>query len=226
MIKVAHRGTTAKYPENSKIGIIYALNSQADWIEVDLRVTADSEFILFHDYFLKSKLNLFSTISKKKWKMIKNIPLRHRGNVSEEYIPLAFDVIPRIEKKNILIDIKSNISNHDLNSFIVELSNKCDLSRILLATRCLRQFKLIRSLSYSYSYKTALFFSFSMLRFLLFGDENLKCDFLLINWRLCNRLIVKRANKLGIPIILSCIQNVELEDRAKNLEVMGYFINL
>ncbi len=48
-ILVGHRGYAAHYPENTLVGIEAALNAGAQFIEVDIQVSADGVPVLFHD---------------------------------------------------------------------------------------------------------------------------------------------------------------------------------
>ncbi len=49
MKTIAHRGLSALYPENTLLAFQKALESGADGIETDLRLTKDDEIVLFHD---------------------------------------------------------------------------------------------------------------------------------------------------------------------------------
>lgn len=50
---IAHRGDSAKLPENTAIAIRSAVAVKADLIEFDVRETADGKLVLFHDADLK-----------------------------------------------------------------------------------------------------------------------------------------------------------------------------
>ena len=50
---VAHRGDSAKFPENTAIALRSAAAVKADLIEFDVRETADGKLVLFHDGDLK-----------------------------------------------------------------------------------------------------------------------------------------------------------------------------
>ncbi len=52
-IVIAHRGFTKQYLENSLEAVEAALKLGCDGIEVDLRMTADGELVIFHDWDLK-----------------------------------------------------------------------------------------------------------------------------------------------------------------------------
>lgn len=53
MKRIAHRGLSAVYPENTLLAFQKALEAGADGIETDLRLSLDEEVILFHDADLK-----------------------------------------------------------------------------------------------------------------------------------------------------------------------------
>ncbi|GIT97979.1 glycerophosphodiester phosphodiesterase [Sulfurovum sp. TSL1] len=53
MKRIAHRGFSAEYPENTLLAFKKALEAGADGIETDLRLSHDEEVILFHDDDLK-----------------------------------------------------------------------------------------------------------------------------------------------------------------------------
>ncbi len=53
MKRIAHRGLSKEYPENTLLAFQKALEAGADGIETDLRLSLDEEVILFHDADLK-----------------------------------------------------------------------------------------------------------------------------------------------------------------------------
>lgn len=53
MKRIAHRGLSTQYPENTLLAFKKALEAGADGIETDLRLSLDEEVILFHDADLK-----------------------------------------------------------------------------------------------------------------------------------------------------------------------------
>lgn len=50
---IAHRGYSARAPENTLAALRAAVDARADAVEFDLHVTADGEPVLFHDYTLE-----------------------------------------------------------------------------------------------------------------------------------------------------------------------------
>jgi glycerophosphoryl diester phosphodiesterase len=49
---IAHRGFSARYPENTLTAVRGALEAGVDWVEIDVQETRDGELIVFHDYRL------------------------------------------------------------------------------------------------------------------------------------------------------------------------------
>jgi len=47
--KIAHRGASGRYPENSRLAFEKAMAAGADMIELDCRLTADGHVVVFHD---------------------------------------------------------------------------------------------------------------------------------------------------------------------------------
>ncbi len=53
MLVIAHRGFSAKYPENTMTAFAQALRAGADMIEMDVRLSADRKAVVYHDADLK-----------------------------------------------------------------------------------------------------------------------------------------------------------------------------
>jgi glycerophosphoryl diester phosphodiesterase len=49
---IAHRGASAKYPENTLLAFRKALEAGASWLELDVQLSADGELVVIHDEFL------------------------------------------------------------------------------------------------------------------------------------------------------------------------------
>ena len=50
---IAHRGYSARAPENTLVALRHAIDARADAVEFDLHFTADREPVLFHDFTLE-----------------------------------------------------------------------------------------------------------------------------------------------------------------------------
>lgn len=47
--KIAHRGASGRYPENSRLAFEKAIAAGADMIEIDCQLSADGQVVVFHD---------------------------------------------------------------------------------------------------------------------------------------------------------------------------------
>ena len=52
---IGHRGSPWKFSENTPQSFLYAIESGADGVEMDVQITKDKEIIVFHDYYIDWK---------------------------------------------------------------------------------------------------------------------------------------------------------------------------
>lgn len=127
----AHRGYSGKYPENTMIAFIKAVEVGVDGIELDVQLTKDGEVVIIHDETLdrttngKGYVNEYSLeeISKFNAKFIfDELDFTPIPTLREylEYIK-EFDIVTNIELKNSIIDY-SNIEKK-----VVELVKEFNL---------------------------------------------------------------------------------------------------
>ncbi len=102
---IAHRGDMKNYPENSLAGIISAILSGADTVEMDFRFTKDFIPVLFHDSTLtrttdfsskKGKNGLPTSPNIRDWtydQLLQLNLLDYYGNVTSYKIPLIYDAL-------------------------------------------------------------------------------------------------------------------------------------
>jgi glycerophosphoryl diester phosphodiesterase len=57
IIRVAHRGASAQYPENTLLALRQAIEQGVDALEVDIHRTADDELVVIHDSTLERTTN-------------------------------------------------------------------------------------------------------------------------------------------------------------------------
>ena len=51
----AHRGNSVRRPENTMLAFISAISIAVDWIEADIRETADGKLVVIHDDNTKTR---------------------------------------------------------------------------------------------------------------------------------------------------------------------------
>ncbi|HTX17242.1 MAG TPA: glycerophosphodiester phosphodiesterase family protein [Bacteroidota bacterium] len=113
---IAHRGYSELAPENSMAAFHRAYEARVDMIELDVRLSSDNEFVVFHD----RKLNRTSegrgavkNFSSGELTAIDNGSWFSR-RFSHERIPLLRDVLPMTKKGMLInIEIKPDVDGRD-----------------------------------------------------------------------------------------------------------------
>lgn len=63
---IAHRGASAKFPENTMLSFRKAIKRGADWIEMDVQRSKDGRLVVFHDWSLRRTTNVEKEFPKLK----------------------------------------------------------------------------------------------------------------------------------------------------------------
>ena len=129
-VVIAHRGHSEEAPENSMAAFHKAIEAKADMIELDVRLSSDNEFVVFHD----NKLNrtsdgrgLLKKFSARELAELDNGSWFSR-KFSRERIPLLRDVLP-LTKHGIMINIEikpdvASVSELSVEEEIVRVVSK------------------------------------------------------------------------------------------------------
>ncbi len=96
---VAHRGYMEKYPENSWMGLKAAMDAGACWVEFDLQMCGDGEFILLHDASLKRTAKVEKTIFEIGLKELRNISLHEQDRFEHKFYPLPVTTLKQVLRK-------------------------------------------------------------------------------------------------------------------------------
>ncbi|SRR5581483_933569 len=63
--KIAHRGASGKYPENTRVAFVQAVAAGVDMIELDCQLSRDGHVVVFHDERLNRLARARGTVSAK-----------------------------------------------------------------------------------------------------------------------------------------------------------------
>ena len=106
-VVIAHRGFSEEAPENSLAAFHKAIEANADMIELDVRLSSDGEFIVFHDKKLnrtsEGRGNLKDFTAQELAEMDNGSWFSRK--FSRERIPLLKDILP-LTKRGIAINIE------------------------------------------------------------------------------------------------------------------------
>ena len=124
----AHRGSSIKYPENTMLAFIGALNEQANWIELDVQQTKDDVLVVSHDNNLKRTTGKDINITDVNYDEIEEIDVGSylNSNYPISYIPRLEDVIKWASSNNmkVNIELKLNGMENDLEEKVIALIKK------------------------------------------------------------------------------------------------------
>jgi len=121
---IAHRGLSAKYPENTLLAFKKAIEAGADGIETDLRLTLDNEIILFHDKNLKKHTGIDA-----KPEDLSILELKEFDMGRGEILPTLNELLELVEGKvTLILEIKYNAKTYErlCEILITHIKDKLD----------------------------------------------------------------------------------------------------
>ena len=110
---VSHRGDTLQAPENTIESSQYALSQGASGLEVDVRMCATGELVLFHDKTLIRHFNRYRPICLTPWQELKRLRYAHPNFSNELGIVLLNDFLEQFKGTvPLILDIKTLCGRH------------------------------------------------------------------------------------------------------------------
>ena len=113
LIVVAHRGGARLGPENSLGCIELGMEAGADWIEIDVHLSADREIVVCHDPTVDRTTDGKGEISAMKYSELRKLRLLDRdGKPTDEHLPTLEEVLRLIDgRASLLLEIKYSESS-------------------------------------------------------------------------------------------------------------------
>ena len=71
--KIAHRGASGQYPENTRRAFLGAIEAGADMVELDCQLTADGHVVVFHDEQLRRTTGARGAVRSKSLEQLKRL---------------------------------------------------------------------------------------------------------------------------------------------------------
>ncbi|MFK8139349.1 MAG: glycerophosphodiester phosphodiesterase family protein [Bdellovibrionales bacterium] len=123
-----HRGARSIYPENTLIGFEYALNSGADFVEIDIHLSLDEKVVIYHDPVINSDLCIVPSNIKEKYSSLEianmlladlktidcgtktNKDFKRQRSVPNQFIPSLEDLLQKINTMNINRPMEAKIN--------------------------------------------------------------------------------------------------------------------
>jgi len=108
-IKVAHRGASGVYPENTGLAFEKAIEARVDMIEADCQLSKDGHIVIFHDERLNRTAKARGTVKGKTLQQLKKLDVgawRKKSFQGERILTLE-EVLETIDGKvDLCLDIK------------------------------------------------------------------------------------------------------------------------
>ena len=73
--KIAHRGASGQYPENTRLAFVKAIEAGVDMIELDCQMTQDGHVVVFHDERLTRTASARGTVTSKTLEYLKKLDI-------------------------------------------------------------------------------------------------------------------------------------------------------
>jgi len=114
---IAHRGSASLAPENTRSAIRLALKEDVDWVEIDIRLTRDQQWVVMHDSNLRRVAGKRTSVSKLSLEEIKKVDVGAWFNArfkGERVLTLREACRLILPKARLILDIKSRAKREQI----------------------------------------------------------------------------------------------------------------
>jgi glycerophosphoryl diester phosphodiesterase len=108
--KIAHRGASGEYPENTRLAFVKAIEARADIIELDCQMTKDGHIVIFHDERLMRTAGVRGMVKNRTLKQLKTLDVgqwKNRSHRGERILTLEEALETIGGKVDLCLEIKS-----------------------------------------------------------------------------------------------------------------------
>ncbi|UOB19702.1 glycerophosphodiester phosphodiesterase [Macrococcus armenti] len=154
----AHRGYSAKYPENSMLAFKQAVIHGADGFELDIHLTKDNQIVVIHDDSINRTTNGRGKVQHMTYDEIKQYRIKSGlFKVIDEPVPLLEEVLNIVRDYNLLLNIEIKAESGKIELVLHELLEKYSMNdRIIISSFNIENLIMMESIDSDY--ETALLF--------------------------------------------------------------------
>ena len=108
--KIAHRGASGRYPENTRLAFTKAIQAGADMIELDCQLSRDGHVVVFHDEQLQRTAGVRGTLHSKTLAQLKSLDIgrwRNKSSRGERILTLEEALEVFAGKVDLCLEIKN-----------------------------------------------------------------------------------------------------------------------
>ena len=91
-----HRGDPQHFPQNTLSGFAAAIKMQCDWVETDLRITADNSVVISHDGNTRAEADRCLTIRESTFQQLRQLNMAARFNMDHDDRPALTEKMPAL----------------------------------------------------------------------------------------------------------------------------------
>jgi len=199
----AHRGYSAKFPENTMMSFQQAEKASADGIELDIQMTKDGELVIIHDEKVDRTTTGSGYVKDYLYKNIRTLDAasKYNGNGQKMQIPSLHEFFEWMQHTNIScnIEFKNNkLPYKGMEEQTIELVHQYGLgSRIIFSS--FNHYSMVLCNQIDQTIETALLFSDGIYQPWMYAKA-IKAKGIHPNQRLVNKDFIKSAEKFGIKV--------------------------
>jgi glycerophosphoryl diester phosphodiesterase len=222
-IVIAHRGDHTNAPENTIVAYKNAIKIGADFIEVDLRTTKDSQLVVMHDATINRMTGINGSIQNMTFDSLRNLEVRESKHPEwgNHVIPTFQEVLKLSKRRiNIYLDFKNASAQAAYNEIVAAGME----NNVIVYINNPNQFTDWRNVAPNIPLMISLPGKVKTKEALFQVLEKYQTDLLDGNYNEYNVETVAAAKEKNIPIwadIQSIDENAILWDKAINLSLQG-----
>ncbi|GKU81124.1 glycerophosphodiester phosphodiesterase [Niallia sp. NCCP-28] len=199
----AHRGYSAKFPENTMISFQQAEKVCADGIELDIQMTKDGELVIIHDEKVDRTTNGSGYVKDYLYKDIRTLDAasKYNGNGQKMQIPSLHEFFEWLQQTNIIcnIEFKNNkLPYKGMEEKTVELIRQYGLENQIIFSS-FNHYSMVLCNQIDPAIETALLFSDGIYRPWMYAKA-IKANGIHPNQRLINKEFIRDSESFGIKV--------------------------
>lgn len=141
-----HRGSASTYPENTMGSFVRAVDDHADFIEMDVYLSADSQIVVIHDNTVDRTTNGSGKVETFTLAQLKSLDVDQIAGITEK-IPTLEEVFIYAKTKNVIIQLEIKSTKPLLITKLASLIKKYDFyNQIVIFSFSTSQLALVREL--------------------------------------------------------------------------------
>ncbi len=222
--KIAHRGASGQFPENTLLAFEKSIDAGVDMIELDCQLTLDGHVVVFHDERLERTARVKGAVKNKTLAELKRLDIgrwRKKTHKGERILTLE-EVLDSVgQRVNLCLDIKQfpQMPQGIELKLLFTLSHYDCLDRAILSSFDYRCLKRVRELAPEV--KVGVTIGSGMTEDPFAAAEQLDAACMLVQKELATREFLERAWNDGRDVYVWTVNEIREMEKFASLGVQG-----